>query len=72
VFPGGSSFPYVGRISRTWKRLCRRAKLTDFRLHDLRHAYASFCASGGRPHQSLDGATPDQAYFTALPFRAAV
>ena len=25
-----------------------------------------------RPHQSLDGATPDQAYFTALPVRAAV
>jgi putative transposase len=24
-----------------------------------------------RPHQSLDGATPDQAYFTTLPFRAA-
>jgi hypothetical protein len=24
-----------------------------------------------RPHQSLDGATPDQAYFTALPLRAA-
>jgi len=24
-----------------------------------------------RPHQSLDGATPDQAYFTALPSRAA-
>jgi integrase len=47
VFPGGGSFAHVGRISRTWKRLCRRAKLTDFRLHDLRHAYASFCASGG-------------------------
>src|SRR5262249_8050168 len=24
-----------------------------------------------RPHQSLDGATPDQAYFTLLPLRAA-
>ena len=24
-----------------------------------------------RPHQSLDGATPDQAYFTELPLRAA-
>jgi transposase InsO family protein len=24
-----------------------------------------------RPHQSLDGATPVQAYFTALPLRAA-
>jgi putative transposase len=25
----------------------------------------------GSPHQSLDGATPDQAYFTTLPVRAA-
>ena len=24
-----------------------------------------------RPHQSLDGATPDQAYFTMLPLRPA-
>jgi putative transposase len=24
-----------------------------------------------RPHQSLDGATPDQTYFTELPLRAA-
>ena len=26
---------------------------------------------GRRPHSSLDGATPDQAYFTPLPFRMA-
>ena len=27
--------------------------------------------NGRRPHSSLDGATPDQAYFTPLPFRMA-
>jgi putative transposase len=27
--------------------------------------------NGRRPHQSLDGATPDQAYFTPLPLRLA-
>jgi len=27
--------------------------------------------NGRRPHQSLDGTTPDQAYFTPLPFRLA-
>jgi putative transposase len=27
--------------------------------------------NGKRPHQSLDGATPDQAYFTMLPLRVA-
>ncbi len=27
--------------------------------------------NGRRPHSSLDGATPDQAYFTPLPMRMA-
>jgi transposase InsO family protein len=27
--------------------------------------------NGRRPHSSLDGGTPDQAYFNPLPFRAA-
>ena len=27
--------------------------------------------NGKRPHQSLDGVTPDQAYFTKLPLRVA-
>jgi putative transposase len=27
--------------------------------------------NGRRPHSSLDGATPDQAYFTPLPLRLA-
>lgn len=27
--------------------------------------------NGRRPHSSLDGMTPDQAYFTPLPFRLA-
>src|SRR6266853_1848551 len=27
--------------------------------------------NGRRPHSSLDGTTPDQAYFTSLPFRLA-
>ena len=27
--------------------------------------------NGRRPHSSLDGATPDQAYFNPLPFRLA-
>jgi putative transposase len=32
--------------------------------------YFDFC-NGRRPHQSLDGATPDQAYFPPLPLRLA-
>ena len=30
-----------------WKKICRIAELKDFRLHDLRHTYASFAVSGG-------------------------
>jgi integrase len=47
VFHGATSFARVGKLARTWKRLCRRAKLENLRLHDLRHCYASYCASGG-------------------------
>ena len=32
--------------------------------------YLNFC-NGRRPHPSLDGKTPDQAYFTPLPLRLA-
>jgi putative transposase len=32
--------------------------------------YLNFC-NRRRPHSSLDGATPDQAYFNPLPFRVA-
>jgi putative transposase len=34
------------------------------------HRYIAFY-NGRRPHSSLDGRTPDQVYFTSLPFRAA-
>ena len=30
-----------------WKKICKLAELKDFRLHDLRHTYASFAVSGG-------------------------
>ncbi|PPR53629.1 MAG: Tyrosine recombinase XerD [Alphaproteobacteria bacterium MarineAlpha5_Bin2] len=30
-----------------WKKICRITDLKDYRLHDLRHTYASFAVSGG-------------------------
>ena len=30
-----------------WKKICKLTELKDFRLHDLRHTYASFAVSGG-------------------------
>ena len=47
VFPA----PTTGRPSKSlhfpWVRIKRRAGLTDLRLHDLRHSFASFLANEG-------------------------
>ena len=40
---GGS---YVG-LPKAWERIRARADLSDVRLHDLRHSFASVGASGG-------------------------
>lgn len=34
-------------LNRPWRAVSKRAGLTDVRLHDLRHSYASFAAAGG-------------------------
>ena len=34
-------------IDKTWLRVRRNAKLDNFRLHDLRHSFASVGAAGG-------------------------
>jgi integrase len=40
-------FPQPGSLKREWRAICRAAKLTNFRIHDLRHNYASALASSG-------------------------
>jgi integrase len=48
VFPtNGRRDQPVREIKSAWATVCRRAGLTDFRLHDLRHAFASYFASKG-------------------------
>jgi integrase len=47
VFPGRSAKGHMSFIARVWSRLCRDAGLKGMRMHDLRHAYATFLASGG-------------------------
>jgi integrase len=42
LFRGGRQ-----RLDKSWPRICRTAGLENFRVHDLRHSYASFLASGG-------------------------
>lgn len=38
--------PMVG-IYKPWARICRSAELSDLRIHDLRHSFASLAAAGG-------------------------
>jgi len=55
----GRLFPFSpNQVSVEFKRTCRRAGIDDFRLHDLRHTFASYQAMAGvqgRGLQSLLG-----------------
>ncbi len=47
VFPGQRKGKCLVNISKPWGRICRRAKLKDVRLHDLRHTAASVAVGEG-------------------------
>ena len=46
VFPGEKGSHYVG-LPKVWERIRENANLTDVRLHDLRHSFASVGAGVG-------------------------
>lgn len=48
VISGPDGTP-LANLTRTWLNVRRRAGLEDVRLHDLRHNFASACASAGVP-----------------------
>jgi len=39
----------IGSVKRSFGTACRRAGITDFRIHDLRHTCAAWLVSGGVP-----------------------
>lgn len=47
VFPGDANGKPVQEIKRFWHDVRKQAKLTDVRIHDLRHTFASLLVSGG-------------------------
>lgn len=44
---------YATDLQRPWRRIRERAGLTDVRIHDLRHTYASNAVSSGMPIQMV-------------------
>jgi integrase len=47
VFSGAGKTGHVVEIKRSWRHLCKAAGLTDLRIHDLRHSFASALVSDG-------------------------
>ena len=47
LFTGDRPGKPIVSLRKTWKRVCKAAKIDDIRLHDLRHSYASVGAAGG-------------------------
>ena len=47
-FPGRRGTGHIVNVKDTWRRLLETARLTGWRIHDLRHAYASYAACSGK------------------------
>jgi integrase len=47
VFPGAGSTEHVVNVKRAWRAICKTAKISGLRIHDLRHSFASQLVSDG-------------------------
>jgi integrase len=47
IFPGSLGAP-LQEVRRTWKSACETASVSQVRIHDLRHTFASLVASSGQ------------------------
>jgi integrase len=47
VFPSTGATGHLVEIKKAWATLCKAAGITNLRLHDLRHSYASALVSSG-------------------------
>jgi integrase len=47
LFPGRGGSEHQTDLKRFWASVCKAAKISGVRVHDLRHSYASYLASAG-------------------------
>jgi integrase len=47
LFPGRYGEAHRVEVKANWRRICKAAKISGLRIHDLRHSYASIAASSG-------------------------
>jgi integrase len=47
VFPGHRGVGHLSEIRKTHDRACEFARISDLRIHDLRHSFASVAVAGG-------------------------
>ena len=47
VFPSASATGHVVDVKDSWGRICKAAAISNLRIHDLRHSFASYLASSG-------------------------
>jgi integrase len=47
VFPGPGPTGHRTNLKRDWAQICKAARITTLRVHDLRHSYAAQLASAG-------------------------
>ena len=47
-FPGRWGRGHIINVKDTWKRICKAGGISGWRIHDLRHAFASYAANSGK------------------------
>ena len=47
LFPGRGTDHRVDHLKKPWAAICKEARITGLRIHDLRHSFASILVAGG-------------------------
>jgi integrase len=55
LFPGRHGDGHRVEVKANWRRICKAAKISGLRIHDLRHSYASIAASSGVSLHAIGG-----------------